>query len=326
MNALPVTLAAALDYLAAGLSVIPVDGASKRPLLKWKPYQARHLTLPEAAHWFGCRERPANGAVISAATGTVNKPASGAAIGVVTGAVSGNLEVLDFDAPALFAPWLARVRARAPTLPERLALIKTQHHGYHVAYRAPLIAGNQRLARAPEAVHGKHTLIETRGAGGYVLAPPSPGYRALQGAYLNVSWITASEREVLLAAARSFDQGPPIRACASHAGRGVVAATDLRPGDVYNQRGDVPALLARHGWTWVRQYGVVSHWRRPGKRAGMSATFNYGSSRRFYCFSTNAPPFTPLTAYTPFAVLALLECQGDFVRAARWLARLGFGR
>jgi hypothetical protein len=69
----------------------------------------------------------------------------------------------------------------------------------------------------------------------------------------------------------------------------------------------------------------VTHWCRPGKDEGTSATTNYAGSGLLYVFSTNAAPFEADTAYTPFAAFAMLECGGDFVAAARTLRGQGYG-
>ena len=83
----------------------------------------------------------------------------------------------------------------------------------------------------------------------------------------------------------------------------------------------VRALLERHGWTRVRG-GDNELWRRPGKDQGWSATLR---NRVFYVFSSNAAPFEPNRAYSPFAVYTLLEHQGDFAQAASALRNEGFG-
>ena len=75
----------------------------------------------------------------------------------------------------------------------------------------------------------------------------------------------------------------------------------------------------------LRQRGDVTHWRRPGKDEGISATTNYGGSGLLYVFSTNAAPFEADTAYTPFAAYAVLEHSGDFTAAARTLGGQGYG-
>ncbi|MFW5698703.1 MAG: BT4734/BF3469 family protein, partial [Planctomycetota bacterium] len=95
----------------------------------------------------------------------------------------------------------------------------------------------------------------------------------------------------------------------------------LRPGDDFNQRGELPDLLMHHGWTLDRD-GPNQHWCRPGKTGGTSATLKDGV---FYVFSSAAPPFEPNQAYGPFAVYALLEHGGDFAEAASELRRCGYG-
>ncbi len=94
-----------------------------------------------------------------------------------------------------------------------------------------------------------------------------------------------------------------------------------RPGDDFNTRGDVRAVLENAGWALARA-GQNEYWRRPGKASGWSATLKDGV---FYVFSSNAAPFEPNRAYSPFAVYALLACGGDFEQAARSLRERGFG-
>jgi len=94
-----------------------------------------------------------------------------------------------------------------------------------------------------------------------------------------------------------------------------------RPGDDFNHRGDVRALLRAHGWTLVKG-GDNEYWRRPGKDSGTSATLK---ERVFYVFSSNATPFEPNQGYSPFSVYTLLEHGGDYEQAARCLRTMGFG-
>jgi hypothetical protein len=248
------------------------------------------------------------------------------ALAIVTGRVSGNLEVLDFDDPELYEPWADTVRGNVPDLWPRLAVVRTQSGGTHVYLRcADGIDGNRKLAVDPARPGGKFTLIETRGEGGYVLAPPSAGYTPVQGDLTAVPFLDGLERELLVDIARAFS-----RAAVEPAPRPVQLArwadsTAERPGDDYNRRGDVVGVLERHGWRFVRQVREESFWCRPGKRRGHSATYNYRDSRYFYVFTSNAPPFYPGRAYSPFAVLALLDYGGDYRAAACELRRQGYG-
>jgi hypothetical protein len=248
-------------------------------------------------------------------------------VAIVTGAISGNLEVLDFDAPALFAPWYTQaLQAGIQGLP----VVQTPSGGYHVYYRAPEVLGNQKLAVRPQGQKYK-TLIETRGEGGYVLAPPSNGY-VLQDSNLNaIPTLTVQQRRTLLDLARSFDQRPdepqPVQRRTPRTRRSRRAHSGSpRPGDDYNRRGDVFGLLEKHRWQLVRRTGEETHWRRPGKSHGTpSATFNYAGSNLFFVFSTNAVPFEPERSYSRFGVYAMLEHGGNYAAAARRLRALGYG-
>jgi len=205
-------------------------------------------------------------------------------------------------------------------------VVQTPSGGYHVYYRSPVVTGNQKLAVDPDKPNGTYTLIETRGAGGYVLAPPSEGYHLIQGDLAAIPVLSDLERDRLLSAARSFSRAAVVKTPSTqHKPARKAPDGVLRPGDDYNQRGDVTELLARHGWQFVRQVGETTYWRRPGKAQGISATFNYGGSRCFYCFSTNAPPLEAERAYSPFSLYATLDFGGDFVAASRALRKAGYG-
>lgn len=119
----------------------------------------------------------------------------------------------------------------------------------------------------------------------------------------------------------------PISADMPHLGGCPPENTD-RPGDDFNVRGDVRAVLEQAGWVRVREGGSGGneYWRRPGKESGWSATLKVCSEgRMFYVFSANAAPFEPNRAYSPFSVFTLLHYGGDFEQAARSLRQLGYG-
>jgi len=111
-------------------------------------------------------------------------------------------------------------------------------------------------------------------------------------------------------------------------GRSASEPGGSRPGDVYNEWGDVLSLLEGHGWTVHERRGPggTVYLTRPGKdpRDGISATFGRDGRRILYVFSSNAPPFEAGKGYTPFTVYALLEHGGDFASAASALASQGY--
>ncbi|HNT77281.1 MAG TPA: bifunctional DNA primase/polymerase [Anaerolineae bacterium] len=294
-------LATAQAYRAADLSVIPCYRAEKKPALPgWKQYQTTRPTFLEVAQWFMPWERAD-------------------AVAIIGGAVSGQLEVIDFDLPELFPQWQAQVQAAYPDL--ALPVVRTQSGGYHVYLRCPTRQGNLKLACDPAKPIGKYTLIETKSEGGYVLAPPSAGYTMLSGDLTAVPTVTPEQRETLLHLAQSYDRRPAVTA---RAPRPATPTAGDRPGDVYNQRGDVYAVLLHHGWKLVKEVAAESYWRRPGKHFGHGATFNYRGCNLFYVFTSNAPPFEPEQAYSRFAVYALLNYGGDYAAAARALRAEGF--
>jgi len=294
-------LQSALGYANGGnLSVIPCDKVTKRPSSRWKPYQHHIASEAIVRGWFAYTTKDAG-------------------LAVVCGRVSGGLEVLDFDKSSLWELWKELVESQALGLLDRLPQVQTQSGGYHVYYRCEIIEGNLKLAK--DRVNGElKTCIETRGEGGYALAPPTLGYTLLSGDLVDIPTITPEERAILLDAGRAFN-----RHVMSEVGDTVAATGEGRPGDDFNERGDVRAILQKHGWTLVYRHGKVEHWRRPGKNQGTSATFNY-IPRRFYPFTTNGNPFEAETSYSPFAVYALLEHGGNFEEAAQALAAQGYGK
>ncbi len=312
----------------AGFSVIPAvrNASQKRPdLPMWAEFQDRRSTREEIDWWF-------------------RTPRT--AVALVCGSVSGNLEMIDFDCRGeAFDGWKAIVEQDEPGLVDQLVVESTPSGGKHVVYRChEAVEGNQRLARRrvratsdqPVDVGGKScvprrdpetgewfaeaVLIETRGEGGLFLCAPSPEYEVTHGELLIPPTLTPEQREILLCAARQLDESPLPVVC-SPSSTSKATQRPLRPGDDFNRRGDVRALLKAHDWSLVRD-GENSCWRRPGKATGTSATLKDGV---FYVFSSNAAPFEPSQGYSPFAVYSILVHGGDWSAAACALRLEGYG-
>jgi len=128
-------------------------------------------------------------------------------IAVICGAVSGNLEVIDIDTKndvsgSLYQTIIDNI---PDSLLGKLKIIQTRSGGYHMYYRCTKIEGNQKFAmRAATEGELKQTphlsqvvLIESRGEGGYVIAPPSEGYKLISE-NKKINQIEESERELLL--------------------------------------------------------------------------------------------------------------------------------
>jgi len=317
---------AAARLIAAGLSIVPAIKAEKRPIGSWKRHQERPMSLDEASQSIG---------------------AGGCdALAIIAGGVSGNVEMLDFDlAGESFAAWATIVRKADPSLLASLAIEATPSGGRHVVYKcASLPPGNARLAmrqletNGPEPVRiaGKPykprqhpggwrievVLIETRGEGGLFLCAPTDGYVMQQGDLASLPTLNDEQRDILVGAAMSLNEvavqiedGRPI-------GLTDPSAFGDRPGDLFNQTGDSREVLLRHGWRSLGRKGDNEHWVRPGKDEDTtSATLRDGV---FFVFSSNAVPFEAGRGYSPFAVLTLLDHDGDYAAAAATLIEQGF--
>lgn len=141
-------------YTKAGYSVIPIrsDG-SKAPAIKsWKEYQDRIMTPKEIdRHFF-----------------------DGCGVAIVCGPISGNLEVIDVEGRAKVKELVELIDEAVPGLLVNLPQVRTPSGGLHIYVHGPTIGSNQKLAMQSNEEGRPEVLIETRGEGGYVLAPGSP--------------------------------------------------------------------------------------------------------------------------------------------------------
>ncbi len=290
----------AVDLLNEGFSVLPVHGYDHRDKPKapavpsWKQYQTNRMDRNNVAGLFR----------------------NGCSLAVIGGHVSGNLECLDFDNPALFKPFMNILEEINAGLAERLVQRATPSGGYHLIYRCEAqIDTNMKLAESRDG----QTWIETRGEGGYFLTTPSPGYTALKHDLKDTPVISGQDRELLLNLARSLSARPSSTATcnAAHTSEGT------RPGDAFNRRHahDIADMLESNGWSNSERISAGGqHWTRPGKDRGTSATLKNGC---LYVFSTNTD--IPPGPHDAFGIYAYLMHGGDFAAAGRDLAAKGYG-
>ncbi|MBF0256871.1 MAG: DUF3987 domain-containing protein, partial [Gammaproteobacteria bacterium] len=294
----------ALDALSNGLSTVPPRPGEKRPIGEWKQYQQHTPGHAELAQWY------ANGQ-----TG----------VGLVCGPISGGLEALDFDSKKAWADF--KSAAQATGLGPLLARVAQGYaeetpHGYHLLYRCEQIDGNVKLA-----TDGSKTLIETRGDGGYLVIAPSVidghSYILKAGGFNSIQTISPLERLALHRLARTFDRSRRNSRNSENSSH----PQGEKVGDLFNQRTTWPEILQPHGWQPVYQDGETTHWLRPGKTEGTSATTNHAESDLLWVFTSNAPPLEPERSYDRFGAWAMLEHAGDFKVASRAAAeRLGIAR
>ena len=294
-----------------GLQIIPVDG-NKVPLAKdWQKIQ----TIYDLSRF----------------------PKLGG-IGLATGSISGNVEVIDIDTKysldgKLFDDYKTLIAKSSKSLLSKLVVSRTRSGGYHFIYRCSVIEGNIKLARrfttAEEMATNSHdkvrVLIETRGEGGQIVIPPTEDYEIIYGSLSDIKTISVEERDLLFSCARQLNQyflvEPPVPRSPKPL---PSAGMGLSPGDDYNNRGDVLQLLESHGWTIVGQSGSKINLKRPGD-TNAATSGNYDEEKGWFSVFTTSTIFEPEKAYRPWHIFTWLECDGDYVEAARKLGAMGYG-
>lgn len=266
-------------------------------------------------------------------------------IGIICGRVSGGVFMLEAEGRA--RGLLPKVREAAERLGhlhllERLAagcVDESPSGGLHFYLRADdgIGPGNVVLAARPaqSAEQGRDVLFETRGHGGWSVVAPSAGrthkngkpYRFVRGGPSTIPTFTQDEISSLFDIFRAVDEMPVQPVVERQPAKPVQFTNDdgLKPGDDFNQRASWDDILT--GWKKGQTVGDRTHWIRPGKSHGTSATT---TADVLCCFSSNTPlpQFNNSTgdnALSKFATYAHLNHGGDFSAAARDLWDRGYG-
>lgn len=145
---------AAIDAIERGWNIIPISLSSKKPLIEWKEYQTRHVSIEEVDDWFQNGVLTKTGARISDFN-----------LGVVTGSISG-LIVLDCDNSA------AEEYARRNGLTSPIS-VKTRR-GRHFYFSHPG-DGMKFQNKVGGASHNWPEIpgLDLRADGGFAVLPPS---------------------------------------------------------------------------------------------------------------------------------------------------------
>ena len=292
----------AKEYLKAQLSVIPTKEDKLPALSSWKPYQSQRVKEDEVEALF-------SGANVKG-------------LAIICGAISGGLEVIDVDTKhdttgSLWDELRGLLEDNLPELYSRLVIAQTKSGGYHIYYRCKEIKGNLKLATKLN----KEVLIETRGEGGYVIAPPTPKYTYIQGEPGNIPTITPDEREILFSISKSFNELEEIKPKINTT---TYSSTGLSPFEDYNQSGDVVGLLESKGWKVVNQSGERINLLRPGSTDSKTSG-NYHTGLKVLRVFSSSTEFNPDKGYSPSQVFSLLECNGDNKLTYKRLLELGYG-
>lgn len=295
----------AKEYLKAQLSVIPTKEDKLPALPTWKPYQSQRIKEDEVEGLF---------------TGANVK-----GLAIICGAISGGLEVIDVDTKhdttgSLWDELRGLIEDNLPELYSRLVIAQTRSGGYHIYYRCSSIAGNLKLSTKKN----REVLIETRGEGGYVIAPPTPKYTYIQGDPGNIPTITTEDRDILFSISKSFNELEEIKPKVNTTTSTTYNSTGLSPFEDYNQRGDIVGLLESKGWRVVSQRGERINLLRPGSTDSKTSG-NYHTGLKVLRVFSSSTEFNPDKGYSPSQVFSLLECNRDNKLTYRRLLELGYG-
>lgn len=314
------------QLLSDSVSVIPVrdkdevasDGTTfirKSPYKKWKQYQTRIATKEELFYMM--------------------EQYNTTAVATICGKVSGNLEVIDIDVkwlPGIDARYFNDIRTMYPDLYARLRINKSPSGGYHLIYRVEqsfTVPGNQKLGRRMSSTEELQRnpkekikcFLETRGEGGYVLAPPSLGYAVHQDNPIPL--LTTSERESLISLARCYDQLIKVETTSQIPYQDNYY--DTNPFEHYNQSPEGAEVLLSHGWKQLRyKGGDYVHYTRPGGSDNTIHASFILSKRLFYIFTTNTE-LDSERGYKPSSVLSILQFSGDKKKTFQYLVSKGYG-
>lgn len=262
---------AALSYAARGWRVFPVRQGGKEPATEHGVKDATTNTMQIKSWW---AYLPYN-------------------IGIATGPESG-IFVIDVD-PRNGGKW-------RPSPEEETLTVRTGGGGWHYYYQWPEGAAKLRSRR--------DVGIDVKGAGGYVVAPPS----VTTGPYTYDA----------VASSGPYPRPAPAHILADIAIAAGAVNVDARPGDNFNEQMEWEDILGPEGWTFDHEDGELRYWTRPGKDDGVSATTgirdNQGDPKDLLYVFTTSTIFEPERGYDKFGAYALLHHDGDVSAAASALS------
>lgn len=256
------------------------------------------------------------------------------AIGTICGKISGNLEAIDIDVkhkPGIASLVFKDIQEMFPELFSRLRIHTTPSGGFHILYRIENQGppGNQKLAgRAPtleELVENPKCkpkyFLETRGEGGYVVAPPSLGYGYLNNNPIPV--ISINEREALINICKNYNEiikePKPYKPPTSK-----VDYFDENPFNHFSRTADPREVIESIGWKFVKDRGKFLWFRKPdGTEGNVHGSFNK-ETRVFQSFTPDAG-LEEWRGYFLATLIIDFKFNGDKKKAHLYFTENGYG-
>ena len=277
-------------------------------------------------------------------------------IAIIAGKVSNNLICIDVDlkydlSGDLMTRLKQRLREAIPDFFSRSVVQKTQSGGYHLVFRcdaSTTIPGNKKLAMrntTPEELsddkrnntrltRSERVLIETRGEGGYFLVTPTPNYELAKNSFETIGELSSDELDVVFATCRSFSETFYDETILDIPRPKIMqqrASNEISPWDDYNNKHSGLDILLGYGWMSTGYIdGNTVKLLRPGKtNTREHSAYFHTDTNKLVVFSTSTPFDTEsngrIPAYTPFAIYAVYEHDGDYHKAILALKDQGYG-
>lgn len=298
-------------YLDNGFSIVPCYDQNaedkskiKKPCIKWKEYQSKII---DRSLLFELMDVKYNTTAIS----------------IIAGKISGNFECIDVDLKnwaGIDAIFFTQIQSLYPDLWNRLRIHKTPSGGYHILYRISdhEVEGNKKLCHKQGV---KLAAIETRGEGGYLLAPPSMGYVIYKDN--PIPSITWAERCSLFAIAESFDEANLMAQKQVSASKYDESYYDENPFEHFNRSNAAMDVL---GWRVIKENTKFIWYEKPREKSTSQVGASFNKEKRVYYIFTTSTEFEGSRGYLPATVLSILKFGGDHKKTYKYLVEQGYGK
>ncbi len=311
-----------------GISIIPVRDkpqgkyVAKTPYQDWKQYQSEIISMPIL--WEQMDKHNTT------------------AVAMIGGKISGNLEIIDIDVkykPGIDASIFMSLKDLYPVLFSILRIHKTPSGGYHMLYRVSsnIVPGSKKLAGRlktdaelkydTENSGGKKVgktvnFIETRGEGGFALAPPSLNYTVFQDVPIPIiSW---EDRCSIINILCGFSEIIEVEKVYKPT-KNDNSYYDENPFEHFNKGNEADCVLELAGWSRIKKENSIFIWfTRPGKDSGISASFN--KKKNMYYIFTASTELEESKGYHPSVLLSILLHNDDRKATYQYLVQKGYGK